>query len=95
MEERRSLTSHKPPGRIHGRVVDAVTGEPVAGAAVRIRDDIVVVDLQTTNRRGEFTSRLLFAGTYDVEVEHEGRLASAFAVVKLDETTTVSMELPG
>jgi hypothetical protein len=90
------LPAHQPPGRIHGRVVDAATGEPVADASIRIHDELAVVDLQTTNRRGEFMSRLLFAGTYAVEVQHGDRTARVDdVVVRLAETTRVEIRLPG
>lgn len=96
VEEGSSLTAHQPPGRIHGRVVDTATGQPVADASVRIRDDLAIVDLQRTNQRGEFMSRLLFAGAYVVEAEHEGRVAAADGVVvRLAETTNVELRLPG
>lgn len=41
-------------------------------------------------------SRLLFAGAYVVEAEHEGRVAAADGVVvRLAETTNVELRLPG
>lgn len=76
-------------------MVDA-EGRPVPKASVRVHDDIVVVDLQTTNVRGEFTSRLLFAGRYRVEARHEGRVGAVGDVeVNLGETTTVRIQLDG
>lgn len=87
------MGQHQPPGRIHGRVIDEA-GQPVPRASVRVRDDIVIVDLQTTNQRGEFTSRLLFAGEYSVEVEYKGRCGSVDGVaVTLGETTPVTIPL--
>lgn len=87
------VSQHQPPGRIHGLVIDA-QGQPVPKASVRVHDDIVVIDLQTTNRRGEFTSRLLFSGRYTVEAEHEGRKGIVEDVeVRLDETTSVTVTL--
>lgn len=88
------MGQHQPPGRIHGLVIDEASGQPVPKASVRVRDDIVIVDLQTTNQRGEFTSRLLFAGEYSVEVEYKGRRGSIDGVtVTLGETTTVTIPL--
>lgn len=87
------MSQHQPPGRIHGHVIDA-QGQPVPTASVRVHDDIVVIDLQTTNRRGEFTSRLLFAGRYRIEAEHEGRKGVVDNVeVRLGETTPVTVKL--
>ncbi len=44
--------------------------------------------------RGEFTSRLLFAGEYSVEVEYKGRRGSVDGVaVTLGETTPVTIPL--
>lgn len=88
------MGQHEPPGRIHGQVVNAADGKPVPKASVRVHDDIVVIDLQTTNTRGEFTSRLLFAGRYRIEVEHDGRQSSVDDVeVELGRTTTVTIPL--
>lgn len=41
-------------------------------ASIRIIDAGIVVDLQKTNGHGEFTSRLLFAGRYRIEVIADG-----------------------
>src|SRR5690606_8311346 len=92
-EERKALTQHKPPGRIHGRVVDGA-GRPVPKASVRVRDDMAVVDLQTTNVSGAFTSRLLFAGRYRVEAQLGDRLGAVDGVeVELGETTAVTVKI--
>lgn len=88
------MGQHQPPGRIHGRVVRAKDGAPVAKASVRIWDDIVAIDLQATNARGKFTSRLLFAGSYKVEAESEGEVGSVANVeVKLEQTSNVTIEI--
>jgi len=85
----------EPPGRIHGRVTTA-DGRPLAGASVRIVDDGIVVDLQTTNEHGEFTSRLLFAGRYRVEVVANGLAAAVDGVeVSLGRTTPVAVSVGG
>src|SRR5690606_33471488 len=81
----------EPPGRIHGHVTTA-DGRPIAGASVRIVDDGIVVDLQTTNEHGEFTSRLLLAGRYRIEVVADGIAAVVDGVeVKLGRTTPVTV----
>lgn len=88
------MNEHEPPGRIHGRVVCAKDGRPLPKASVRVWDDIVAIDLQTTNARGEFTSRLLFAGTYKVEAEYDGRLGTVAQIeVALKQTTNIVVEL--
>lgn len=88
------MSQHEPPGRIHGRVVRAADGTPVAKAFVRVWDDIAAIDLQTTNARGEFTSRLLFAGQYRVEVEQDGSVGTVDGVeVALQQTTNITVEL--
>ncbi|MBO8142702.1 MAG: carboxypeptidase regulatory-like domain-containing protein [Firmicutes bacterium] len=88
------MTQHLPPGRIHGRVVWAIDGQPVAGASVRVLDDGVVVDLQWTNAAGEFTSRLLFAGRYRIEAERDGaRGATDGIAVELGRTTTAEIRV--
>lgn len=85
----------EPPGRIHGHVTTA-DGRPIAGASVRIVDDGIVVDLQTTNEHGEFTSRLLFAGRYRIEVVADGIAAVVDGVeVKLGRTTPVTVSVGG
>ena len=89
------MNQHKPPGRIHGHVMDA-SGRPVPKASVRVHDDMAVVDLQTTNVRGEFMSRLLFAGRYRVEAQSDGLLGAVDGVeVRLGETTNVVVKLSG
>lgn len=94
MGQHQPLGQHQPPGRIHGRVVRAADGTPVPKASVRVWDDIVAIDLQTTNARGEFTSRLLFAGSYKVEAEYEGEAGSTEAVeVHLQRTTSVTVKI--
>lgn len=86
------MGKHEPPGRIHGRVLRAEDRQPVARASVRVWDDIVAIDLQRSNSRGEFTSRLLFAGTYKVEAESEDGIGSVNDVeVRLGETTEVTV----
>lgn len=88
------MGQHKPPGRIHGQVINAATGQPVPKASVRVHDDIVVIDLQTANSRGEFTSRLLFAGSYRVEAESDGLRGAVDDVeVALGHTTMVTIIL--
>ncbi|MFS8543149.1 MAG: carboxypeptidase-like regulatory domain-containing protein [Limnochordales bacterium] len=85
------MSHAKPPGRIHGRVITH-DGRPVPGASIRIVDDGIVVDLQRTNDRGEFTSRLLFAGRYRIEVIANGvRGALDDVEVILGRTTTVEV----
>lgn len=87
------MNHHEPPGRIHGQVLDTA-GSPVAKAYVRVWDDVAAVDLQTTNARGQFTSRLLFAGKYRVEAEHDGHRGAVDGVtVALNETTEVTVRL--
>lgn len=86
------MGKHEPPGRIHGRVVRASNGQPIARASVRVWDDISAIDLQRSNSRGKFTSRLLFAGTYKVEAQCEDGVGSVDGVeVKLGETTEVTV----
>jgi len=81
----------EPPGRIHGHVT-APDGRPLPDASVRVVDNGVVVDLQTTNEHGEFTSRLLFAGIYRVEVVTDGLQGFLDEVeVELGRTTHVRL----
>lgn len=82
----------EPPGRIQGRAVLAGSGEPAVGASVRVLMDGVITDVKTTNRNGEFTSRLLFAGRYRVEVVHgEMRGFSDDVDVAFGETSEVEV----
>lgn len=88
------MRQHKPPGRIHGRVLRTDDGTPVTRASVRVRDEFVTVDLQTTNSRGQFTSRLLFAGMYTVEAESDGKTGAVDKVeVVLGQTTDVTITI--
>lgn len=88
------MNQHQPPGRIHGHVVRSTDGQPVAKASVRVWDDIVAVDLQRTNSKGKFTSRLLFAGTYKIEAEYDGNIGTVDNVqVELAETTNVTIPI--
>ncbi|HEY8417754.1 MAG TPA: carboxypeptidase-like regulatory domain-containing protein [Limnochordales bacterium] len=85
------MSHAEPPGRIHGRV-KTPDGRPVPGASIRIVDDGIVVDLQKTNQQGEFTSRLLFAGRYRIEVIADGTRGALDGVeVVLGRTTTVEV----
>lgn len=87
------MSRPEPPGRIHGHVTSA-DGRPVKGASVRIIDDGIVVDLQTTNDHGEFTSRLLFAGRYRLEVVTDGVSGTVDGVeVNLGRTTAVTISV--
>lgn len=87
------MSRPEPPGRIHGNVTSA-DGRPVKGASVRIIDDGIVVDLQTTNDHGEFTSRLLFAGRYRLEVVTDGVSGTVDGVeVNLGRTTAVTISV--
>jgi hypothetical protein len=52
---------------LEGRVVDAVSGDPVAGARVRLGEG---GPERTTSRRGAFSLRRVVQGTYRVEIEH-------------------------
>lgn len=88
------MGKHEPPGRIHGEVVSAATGEPIPQAFVRIFDDVVVIDLQRTNSRGRFTSRLLFADEYRLEIQHDDTTTVVDGVrVNLAETTNVTVQV--
>ncbi|OUN01389.1 MAG: hypothetical protein BAA04_06035 [Firmicutes bacterium ZCTH02-B6] len=61
---------------------------------MRIIDDGIVVDLQTTNDHGEFTSRLLFAGRYRLEVVTDGVSGTVDGVeVNLGRTTAVTISV--
>lgn len=85
------MSHAEPPGRIHGRVKSS-DGRPLPGAFIRIVDGGIVVDLQKTNQQGEFTSRLLFAGRYRIEVVADGISGSLDNVeVVLGRTTSVEV----
>lgn len=52
---------------LEGRVLDAESGDPVAGARVRLGEG---EEARTTDRRGAFSVRRVPHGTYRVEIEH-------------------------
>ncbi|HEX8360039.1 MAG TPA: carboxypeptidase regulatory-like domain-containing protein [Longimicrobium sp.] len=52
---------------LEGRVVDAESGDPVAGARVRLGEG---EEARTTDRRGAFSVRRVPHGTYRVQIEH-------------------------
>lgn len=52
---------------LEGRVVDAVSGDPVEGARVRLGEG---GPERTTSRRGAFSLRRVIHGTYRVEIVH-------------------------
>ena len=80
-------------GSVEGVVQDTL-GAVVVGATVTVVDSALKEKTATTNQRGEFTSRLLFAGEYSVEVEYKGRRGSVDGVaVTLGETTPVTIPL--
>lgn len=83
------MIQHDPPGRIQGNVVTQ-DGEPLAKASVRVMVDDVIVDAKRTNTRGRFNSRLLFKGTYNVEVESDEFFGREDGVeVNFDEVTKI------
>ncbi len=57
-------------GAIHGRVVQLTTGEPAAGALVRIRQPRLGVErIAITDALGCFRMQLLLPATYTLEVD--------------------------
>jgi hypothetical protein len=52
---------------LEGRVVDSESGDPIAGARVRLGEG---EEERATDRRGAFTMRRVAHGTYRVQIEH-------------------------
>lgn len=80
-------------GRIDGRVVDAETGAPLAGADVIIEG----TDLgAATDARGDFVVLYVPAGTYRITASYISYDPFTFTnvVVNADQTTTVNFRLP-
>ncbi|HEX2203094.1 MAG TPA: TonB-dependent receptor [Longimicrobium sp.] len=77
-------------GAVHGTVTDAATGEPVAGAAVRLREP---GRREVSHADGTFHFDALPAGSYTVSVERIG-YAPAERRVRVAEGETARLALP-
>ena len=79
-------------GTIEGTVLHESTGEPLAGAEVRI---IEIDQQQTTDASGKFVFTNIAPGTWTVSVSHEAYTTRTKTLieVQVDETTKVKMLL--
>ncbi len=79
-------------GTIEGTVLHESTGEPLAGAEVRI---IEIDQQQTTDTTGKFVFTDIAPGTWTVSISHEAYTTRTKTLieVKVDETTKVKMFL--
>ncbi|MBW3671860.1 MAG: carboxypeptidase-like regulatory domain-containing protein [Acidobacteria bacterium] len=66
-QRRRAVGRHIQLGSLSGVVTDAASGEPLAGAEVRIEDS-----RRTTNSKGEYAFENLAAGTWSVTADRWG-----------------------
>lgn len=69
-QRRRAVERHTQLGSLSGVVTDAASGEPLAGAEVRIEDS-----RRVTNSKGEYTFDNLAAGTWSVTANRWGYTA--------------------
>lgn len=77
-------------GRINGRVQDAVTNAPMAGATLRLLRDSVVVGGAVTGEQGDYVIAVVPVGRYALQVEFEGYRSRVVPdVVVLSSKTTV------
>lgn len=87
----RSSDPHRPtpPGRISGELSGTGSIDTASLRVDIIGPDGIVVDTQPIDRRNRYTSRLLFAGPYRVEVRGPKRrlLAAQDVEVRLGEIT--------
>ena len=79
-------------GTIEGTVLHESTGEPLAGAEVRI---IEIDQQQTTDASGKFVFTNIAPGTWTVSISHEAYTTQTKTLieVQVDETTKVKMFL--
>ena len=79
-------------GTIEGTVLHESTGEPLAGAEVRI---IEIDQQQTTDANGKFVFTDIASGTWTVSVSHEASTTRTKTLIEVqaDETTKVKMFL--
>ena len=87
----RVLTENVRPGRLMGQVLDALTEDPVAAAAVSVRGRPVTVD---TNRQGRFVLTGVPAGEHDLQVRRIGYAPLTYPVtVEWGHTTEAEIGL--
>ena len=85
---------------LHGKVIDSVTGSPIAGASISIYRGSGVTDTShlvtsgiTTDENGEFEIPDLEAGTYTILVEKNGYVVNTYTIVvdENQENMTISI----
>ena len=87
----RVLSENVRPGRLMGQVLDALTDDPVATAAVSVRGRPVTVD---TNRQGRFVLTGVPAGEHDLQVRRIGYAPLTYPVtVEWGHTTEAEIGL--
>lgn len=81
-----------PPAVIQGKVVDAASGEPIAGAVVATRSSLDYYGIERSDEAGEFALRVP-AGTYRLDVSKEGYLTGEVEIAAAAGETEAAVDL--
>lgn len=78
-------------GKITGIVKNVIDGTPIVGARVQVLTDIAILDTQTTDGTGSFTTGDITSGSYDILVSKDGYQTGHYLhIVVPDATLTLA-----